>query len=173
MENNWFEGGFLYNLVGIIEFISLVSLFIYAVSYKYQTFLEDSYYSALMLDSNEIDQKDLAGTIFILHLLFIFPYINVGMVCILICVIICSLILLINTKTIKLEVIDSYMVLGVIICGLILSLIAMGSYKMCSTLKENIKEKYSKVKDDKELNIRDVEEFKFLNANDKHEHSDL
>lgn len=173
MENHWFEGGFLYNLIGTLELISFISLFIYVTSYKYQTLLEDSYYSVLLLDSDEIEQKDLMGSIFMLHLLFIFPFINVGMAYLLISGIICGLVLLINTKTIKSEIIDSYMVLGLIIFGLILSLIAMGSYKMCATLKENIKEKYSKVKDDKDLNIRNVKEFKFLNSNDKHEHSDL
>lgn len=152
--------------------VACVSFFTYLLNDTYKDFIHNSYTSTLFLDSQETDQKNLSGSILILHFLLMFPVISVIILSIILTIII-LIGLLLAIRKFKYETINSYSVLIILGLGIFLGSIAMGTYKFLSTLRKVLKVKYNKVKDDKDIDLQDFEEFKSLNSNDKHEHSDL
>lgn len=130
------------------------------------------YLTNLFLDSVEIEEKELFGSLGIMMLLFMIPGLNLFFI-IPFMFILPLLILLGLNHSFKLDFSDtliSYIILISLTYGIILSMLSMGIWSLCINFKDTLKEKYQKVNDQTDLNLK---EFNELNSNDKHEHSDM
>ena len=125
-------------VISFAAVVSLVSGVLYFTNTKYYDMINNSYSSILFFDSENIEEKNLCGSVLILHLLFIIPIINIVPIFALgICIFLVILIYL-NSKSIESETLSSYIILLLLGVGILITILAMGIYKTLSTFKENI-----------------------------------
>lgn len=166
----WLDKSWLWSLS--VDTSVLVSILFVALAFKvYREYVSGLYLANLFMDSVEIKEKDLYGSLVVIHLLFMTPVLNLFFILPLF-IVSPILIILCFSHIFKLELSDnciSYMIIVCLAYGIIITMLGMGIWSIATEFRSTLKKKYKSLSDDTDLNLK---EFNELNSNDKFEHTD-